>query len=414
MSCEITAGGVRVRSQDWPSDAISANRSISEYRPGGVRLVMMFLAIMFAIFGAVPCHAQSALSPSLSVKSDSQPLSLAEMRQLVAAASRHGAPWDGPVTGPAGEAGKRIAIISEDLRNGGILGVAQGVEEAASVMQWTVRIFDAGGTPAGRSKEIANAAAWRPDGVALIGSDATELGNELARFSRLGIPVVGWHVSRHAGALAAGPVAVNVSSDPLEVARITAMAAVVSANGRAGVVIFTDSNFEIALTKSNEMIDVIRACATCQLLEVRDVAISRSATIMPGMTDDLLARYGARWTHALAINDIYFDYAVPQLTKAGLASNAVNLMSAGDGSTAAFLRIRARTFQTGTVAEPLNLHGWQLVDELNRLLAGWPVSGYVVPVHLVSAENIGFDGGPQFRYDPDNGYRDIYKKIWKR
>jgi ribose transport system substrate-binding protein len=23
------------------------------------------------------------------------------------------------------------------------------------------------------------------------------------------------------------------------------------------------------------------------------------------------------------------------------------------------------------------------------------------------------DGGPRFQYDPDNGYRDIYRRIWK-
>jgi ribose transport system substrate-binding protein len=135
---------------------------------------------------------------------------------------------------------------------------------------------------------------------------------------------------------------------------------------------------------------------------------------MPGVTRELLARHGARWTHALAINDIYFDYAVPELIKAGLPDDRLRLMSAGDGSAAAFLRIQARTFQTATVAEPLNLHGWQLVDELNRLLARQPVSGYVIPVHLVTSDNVAFDGGPRLQFDPDNGYRDAYRRIWQR
>jgi ribose transport system substrate-binding protein len=78
----------------------------------------------------------------------------------------------------------------------------------------------------------------------------------------------------------------------------------------------------------------------------------------------------------------------------------------------AFLRIQARTFQTGTVAEPLNLHGWQVVDELNRLFAHQPVSGFVAPVHLVTAENMAFDGGQRLLYDPDNGYRAVYRRIW--
>jgi ribose transport system substrate-binding protein len=54
------------------------------------------------------------------------------------------------------------------------------------------------------------------------------------------------------------------------------------------------------------------------------------------------------------------------------------------------------------------------VDELNRLLAGAPVSGYVVPVHLSTLQNIAFDSGPRHQYDPQNGYRDAYRRIWGR
>ena len=162
------------------------------------------------------------------------------------------------------------------------------------------------------------------------------------------------------------------------------------------------------------MAAVVRACSGCSLLEMRDVPISRNQELMPGITRSLLARYGRSWTYALAINDIYFDYAAPVLTQAGLPNNALAMLSAGDGSESAFLRIRARAFQTGTVAEPLNLHGWQMVDEMNRLLAGENVTGYVFPVHLVTADNIAADGGDRLRYDPANGYREIYRRIWER
>ncbi len=116
----------------------------------------------------------------------------------------------------------------------------------------------------------------------------------------------------------------------------------------------------------------------------------------------------------LAINDIYFDYSTATLTSAGIPSNGLNLLSAGDGSASAFLRIQAKTYQTVTVAEPLNLHGWQVMDELNRLLAGLPVSGFVAPVHLVNVDNVAFDGGEKFQYDPDNGYRTMYRRLWNR
>lgn len=339
--------------------------------------------------------------------------SLTQMHARVQAATKPAAAWAGPRSGPPGVRGKTIALIAEDVRNGGVLGVAQGVREAAQVMGWKVRLFDAGGSPAGRYRALALALDSAADGVILVGMDAQVMHDRLQEFVRRDRPIVGWHVGPRAGPMS-GPVAVNVASDPLEVARLTAMAAVTASSGRAGVVIFTDSNFEIALAKSDAMADVIRSCQGCSLLAVRDVAISRSADLMPAVMRDLLARFGGQWTHALAINDIYFDYAVPELTRAGLTNNRLSMLSAGDGSSSAFMRIQSRTFQTGTVAEPLNLHGWQLVDELNRLLAGQAVTSYVVPVHLVNADNVASDGGERLVFDPDNGYRDIYRSIWRR
>ena len=381
--------------------------------------MLSYFVRIFSIFGLCWCailsaYAHDAAPPSTQGAVQSGVLNLTEMQQMVAKASEHGLRWNGPLSGPPGRPGATIAIICEDLRNGGILGVTKGIKEAANVMGWKTKVYDNDGTVAGRRDADAAALALKPDGVILVGADAKELGPQLMPFAEQGIPIVGWHVAPVAGPIPGSPVATNVSTDPLDVARITAMAAVVQSQGHAGVVIFTDNHFGIAKTKADAMADVIRACKSCKLLGISDVAISKNAELMPSVTQDLLSRYGMQWTYALAINDIYFDYAAPELTKAGRASNSISMLSAGDGSAAAFLRIQAGTFQTGTVAEPLNLHGWQLVDELNRLLAHQPVTGYVFPVHLVTAENIAFDGGPQMQYDPDNGYRSIYRRIWQR
>ncbi len=339
---------------------------------------------------------------------------LAEAQQIIANATLPAARWSGPESGPSAMPGKSIAFMAEDLRNGGVLGVAQGVREAVKVMGWQLHIFDARGTPAGRAKALADALASKPDGLILSGSDALENKAGLAPFGDRRIPVVAWHAGSKPGPIAGTPVTMNVTTDPLAVARVTAMAAVTQSNGHAGVVILTDSRFGIAMAKANAMADIIRRCKGCVLLEVRDVAISDSREKMPAITKEMLVRYGKRWTHTLAINDIYFDYAVPMLTKAGVPSDGLSLLSAGDGSSPAFLRIHAKTYQTGTVAEPLNLQGWQLVDELNRLFKGAPVSGFVAPVHLVNTANVAFDGGMRFQYDPDNDYRDIYRRIWQR
>ena len=103
----------------------------------------------------------------------------------------------------------------------------------------------------------------------------------------------------------------------------------------------------------------------------------------------------------------------PSLSAAGKAgTDRPTNVAAGDGSESAYQRIRAKQYQAVTVAEPLNLQGWQLVDELNRAMAGEGWSKYVSPLHVVTSDNVEFDGGPKNTFDPDNGYRDAYKKIW--
>ena len=78
----------------------------------------------------------------------------------------------------------------------------------------------------------------------------------------------------------------------------------------------------------------------------------------------------------------------------------------------AYQRIRDGQYQIATVPEPAVMHGWQVVDELNRAFNKEPPSGFVTKVHLVTKDNVDADGGDKNRFEPSNGYRDEYKKIW--
>lgn len=128
-----------------------------------------------------------------------------------------------------------------------------------------------------------------------------------------------------------------------------------------------------------------------------------------------LQRFGDPWTHSLTINDLSFDFMGPLLTSAGKKGDGnPKAVSAGDGSEAACQRIRSKRFRAGTVADPPNMQGWQIVDELNRAFAKAPWSGDVSRLHLVTAENAAKDGGPKNLFDPDHGYRNHYKKIWPK
>lgn len=331
--------------------------------------------------------------------------------EKVAKATAHKLKWDGPTTGPAAQAHKTIVYLASDMRNGGVLGVSRGVEEAAKVAGWTVRVLDGQGTVSGRTAAFNQAIALKPDGIILGGFDAKEQATGIKSATAQKIPVAGWHA-----AATAGPVDglfTNVTTNANDVAEIAALYAVVESKGKAGVVIFTDSAYSVAIAKSNAMAEVIKKCKTCTLLGVEDTPLADTSNRMPQLTTSLLQRYGTKWNYSLGINDLYFDFMGPTLAAAGSMAKNMRNLSGGDGSESAYQRIRTDRFQAGTVPEPLNLHGWQLVDELNRAFAGKPPSGYSTPVHLVTKQNVGVDGGPRNTFEPDNGYRFHYTKIWK-
>jgi ribose transport system substrate-binding protein len=185
--------------------------------------------------------------------------------------------------------------------------------------------------------------------------------------------------------------------------------AVVGSGGApAGVVIFTDTNYAVARAKSDDMAVIIRNCPNCQVLATADVSLASANTDLPPIVRELQSRYGPEWKYSLAINDLYYDVMAEAEVGDGLSN-----ISAGDGSPSAFGRIRDGGKQVATIAEPLNLQGWQLIDELNRAFAGEGPSGYVPSPHLVVHDNVNAAGGTDDRYDPQNGYREAYQTIWK-
>ncbi len=335
---------------------------------------------------------------------------------LLASTMLSGAPvlaqeWDGPTTGPRAAEEKSIVVVAADLKNGGILGVTNGVEEAAERIQWDVRVLDGAGSVQGRTAAIGQALALQPDGIVINGFDAVEQQAALEGVVETGIPMVAWHSGPKIGCDAPGGIFANVSTDAMTVSEVAAEWAIQNGGTDIGVVIFTDSTYQIAIDKADRLKETVEA-AGGTVLEYIDTPIADTSTRMGPLTTTLLQKYGASWTHALAINDLYFDFMGPSLAAAGLSpEEGPKAGSAGDGSEAAFQRIRSGGYQTITVAEPLNLQGWQLVDELNRAIQGEPCSGYITSPALVTAEGLE-KMGESNAFDPDIPYRDAYAEIW--
>jgi ribose transport system substrate-binding protein len=319
--------------------------------------------------------------------------------------------WDGPTTGPKAAEGKTIVVLAADLKNGGILGVTNGVEEAAEKIGWTVRVLDGGGSVQGRTAAFGQALALQPDGIIINGFDAVEQQAALEDVANAKIPMVSWHSGPKIGCDAPGGIFANVSTDAMTVSEEAAKWAVDDAGGKPGVVIFTDSTYQIAIDKADRIKETIEEMGGT-VLEYVDTPIADTSNRMGPLTTSLLQKYGDSWTHALAINDIYFDFMGPALAAAGIPGDgSPKAVAAGDGSESAFQRIRTGQYQSITVAEPLNLQGWQLVDELNRSIQGEACSGYITAPAVVDME--GANGmGDSAAFDPENGYREAYASVW--
>ena len=334
-------------------------------------------------------------------------------KDYLATVTAPGTPWTGPTTGPMAQPRKLVVYVSSDQRNGGPQGAGDGAQEAAKAIGWDFRILDGQGSVQGRTTALNQAIALKPHGIILGNVDTQEQAPVIRRIAMLGIRMVGWHIGPSPGPVTDPPVFTNVTTDPREVAKAAAMYAIVDSNGTANVIHFKDSITTISTAKTNASEEVIKGCAGCKVLETEDTPMGDLANRMPSLTTSLLTKYGNQWTYAIAVNDLYFDFSAPSLQAAGVdaANGYPRQISSGDGSVTAFQRIRQRRYQIGTVAEPLRLQGWMCIDELNRAFAGQPPSGFVPPPHLFIASNLDRDGGPNNFYEPENGYKDIYRKI---
>jgi ribose transport system substrate-binding protein len=317
--------------------------------------------------------------------------------------------YRGPAHGVRARRGGLVVFIAGDLTTGGIAGAALGVQQAAAAIGWRLQVFEGHGTTSGQTRALRAALRLKPAGIVLGGFDATAQTVALRRAGQLGVPVVGWHAGTRPGPDRQAGLFTNVSTDPASVARLAADYTIAHSDGTARVVIFTDRRYPIAAYKADVMAAEIRQCRRCSVLEVVDSPIDLAQQQMPAIVSSLLHRFGTRFRYMLTINGIYIGGALAAFANAGRGGDDPPFaIGAGDGDTSDFERIHAGDHQTASIAEPLYLQGWQIIDELNRARAGQPPSGYIAPPRLITRADV--PRGEVF--DPPSGYRANYRRIW--
>ncbi|MGW1024917.1 substrate-binding domain-containing protein [Streptomyces sp. NPDC002577] len=367
---------------------------------------ILLIAAAVALTG---CRHGSSTGPGDSAESPNGcPAAFARAETAVKQAEKSDVPWNGPTTGPEAVPGKTIVYVAQTMTNPGVAGAADGVQEAAKVIGWNVRVIDGGGTPTGIQAAMSQAVALKPAGIVIGGFDPNSTSRQVAQANAAGIPLVGWHAVASPGPSEKPKLFTNVTTKVEDVARISADWVISRSNGNAGTVIFTDASIPFAKNKSELIKKQLATCAGVKLLSYENIPIPDASTRTPQAVASLVSRFQDKWTYSVAINDLYFADAAPALRAAGKkgAGPPFNI-GAGDGDPSAFQRIDNRHYQSATVPEPLSQQGWQMIDEFNRAFAGRPPSGYVAPVHIATAAN----SKGATTWNP-SGYREAYQRIW--
>ncbi|KQX64219.1 substrate-binding domain-containing protein [Streptomyces sp. Root1310] len=379
--------------------------------PGAFEARLAACALLATATLLAGCERGSSGGPQESTDGPSGcPAVQARARAAVARAEESDIPWNGPTSGPAAVTGKTIVYVAQTMTNPGVAGAANGLRQAARVIGWDVRVIDGGGTPNGIQAAMSEAVALKPSGIVIGGFDPDATSRQLARADAAGIPLVGWHAVAAPGPSRRPALFTNVTTDVRAVAAISARWIIATSNGRAGVVLITDASIPFAKNKSDLIRKELATCPGVRLLAYENIPIPDASSRTPREIASLLSRFRNRWTHSVAINDLYFADAAPAFRAAGeKGSGPPYNIGAGDGDPSAFQRINSGQYQAATVPEPLSLQGWQIADEFNRAFSGRPASGYAAPVHIATADN----SAAATTWDP-SGYREAYRRIWGR
>ena len=329
-------------------------------------------------------------------------------RDLVVYAGSQGE-WRGPTSSPKPVAGKKIAFISNDESNDANHAWGVDITEAGKQIGWQVTVIDGKATPVGWNAAFNQAIALKVDGI-ITSADAKSLKDAIAEAASRHIPIVGIHAAALPGPDKDLGLFTNIQEDPRDIGKAQADWVIADSDGKARVVVTTHNEFSIAETKSRAVLERLKACPGCKVLDYVNSPIAEVAQRQPQLVLSWVQEYGTP-LYVTAVADYTLDFQVPALRGAGVDPASVKLLGA-DGQRSAYERIRNGQYQTVTVSEPTEMQAYQAIDELNRAMQHQPPSGFQQAPYLVTPENVNAEGGDKNAFIPSNGYKQHYLALW--
>src|SRR5689334_6217921 len=109
-------------------------------------------------------------------------------------------PWDGPVSGPVRQAGKKITYISHDFKNGGISANYRGFSTAVRVLGWELAVVNGNSDTRTIRAAFEDAIRTGQDAIVLGGFQIDEsLADVATKALQARIVLAGWHAAVEPG-----------------------------------------------------------------------------------------------------------------------------------------------------------------------------------------------------------------------
>jgi ribose transport system substrate-binding protein len=323
-----------------------------------------------------------------------------------------------PTSAPKPKAGVSVWVISLNEASPGVHSATQGIVDASKVLGWQTRVVDTKGAPDAATAGIKQAVAAKADVIVLNVIECGVVEAAARQAKAAGIKLVAMN--------AADCDAPNVKHEALfdaaegftpggwypflrQLGQFRADWAVSQLGGNTGKVLVLHQTDNHGLTVLDKVFTdgVKRGCPECEVVNV------------PFVYSDLNTQLKGKVQAALVKNPdaklMVFPYDAT-LALGGAAAvqgsgRGGDLKVMGGECAASTVDLIHSGTVTACVGNPYSWVGWQLVDNVNRLLNGQPLAEPSVGMQLVDkTHNLPASG--QDYNGPGTDYAAAYKKIW--
>jgi ribose transport system substrate-binding protein len=364
----------------------------------------LFLALAVAA-GVLLAAIPAVLASPAAVK----PGVVAQAKAWVVGARKPITRFNGPATSPGPvPKGKKIALI-DIIPAPFINNIHAGVVAAAKTVGWTVRPFNAKGTPQGMSQAMASALAIKPDAIISNVLPIAFLQPQLKQAKAAGIPVIALIPGLPLGPYnpAKWTVTNTVDTDYTQQAKNLAYWVIQDSPKGASAIALTSPEYQDFNAISGLFQSILKGAgssftiATTVPSPVADLA--GGPTAISRLSSPMRKYKQAKYMYALS--ESWFSLFLQAQQQAG-RDDVTALGTDGDVSIP-LVKQGKKLVMTGTDSVAL---GWTAVDATIRAFNHKPQIHYSIPLRLVDKVNAGSIKTPGIVFNYD--YKAKWKALW--